>query len=186
MPGWRVFCLFYILPCSVGLTVFSDTCREVPESWIIPENPWKIRADSMSRVFQTYLQTSEHTSSTFSCELRVILHVRLKKIHPRAVGSLMHEQTRRCPRPDAGAGEDLLHRSSKNITTLPSWWEKKKKPQKNCWPIRGRLGGVHQETAMSPVARRHGRLEQGERERACRAERGWKVIQHRYDLSSSH
>lgn len=41
---------------------------------------------------------------------------------------------------------------------------KKKKPQKNCWPIRGRLGGVHQETAMSPVARRHGRLEQGERE----------------------
>lgn len=126
MPGWRVFCLFYILPCSVGLTVFSDTCREVPESWIIPENPWKIRADSMSRVFQTYLQTSEHTSSTFSCELRVILHVRLKKIHPRAVGSLMHEQTRRCPRPDAGAGEDLLHRSSKNITTLPSWWEKKK------------------------------------------------------------
>lgn len=59
----------------------------------------------------------------------VILYVCLK-IQPWTVSSLMHKQTRQCPRPDAGAGEDLLHCSSKNITTLPSWQNGKKKTKK--------------------------------------------------------
>lgn len=141
-----------------------------------------------SCVFQTHLQTSEHTSSTFSYELRVILDACLK-IQPWAVSSLMHKQTRQCPR--AGAGEDLLHRSSKNITTLPSWQNEKEEEEKKL------TKPADQSEAGSPVSIRkqpcHLSLgvtadssEERERLWLCCAEGGWKVIQHRRDLSSSH
>lgn len=89
------------------------------------------RTSIWSCVFQTHLQTSEHTSSRYSCEL--IRHF-ARTSENSAISSLMHKQTQRCPWPDAGADEYLLHHS-------PPFLIKKKNPLTNQRPARQRPSG---------------------------------------------